>query len=369
MPSLIIDNGALNIRIGFQSNSKPSLMSYNRAIKMPFTPLLDQRKDYFCGNDIDVMATHLNVDGPIQNGRIVDWGLQFIIWSDLFDRLGIYSVNESSSKLEHQEHNLYVITSINYTHNCYNKIIDHVFSNYFVNKLSFGIDSLNAFYSKGLKTGVVIDSGDSLTSIIPVIQGHVDDKAIETSPLAGNYITQQIKRLLITNKNERICSQKHIDLIKNDCFHYSLDPASENNKVLYHLPDGTAVEIGKERHTLLESWFRDDGDGEINMAKSLWNNVIGFDRSVRVNMLSNVLFTGGNTMFPNLEKRFKYEFNKINDKIPIGIIENTNKLEASYTGSCLMTSLSSFENEVINKRDWEESGDALIYRKKTLVMR
>lgn len=369
MPSLIIDNGALNIRIGFQSNSKPSLWSYNRAIKMPFTPLLDQRKDYFCGTDVDVLASHLNVEGPIKNGRIVDWGLQFIIWSDLFDRLGIYSVNDSNSKLEHQEHNLYIITSINYTHNCYNKIIEHVFSNYFVNKLSFGIDSVNAFFSKGLKTGVVIDSGDSLTSFVPIIQGHVDEKAIETSHLAGDMLSKQISRMLITDKNERICSQKHIDLIKSDCFYFSLDPRKKDDSMVYALPDGTTVEIGKERHTLLESWFRDSKDGEINMAKKLWDCVHGFDRGVRVNMLSNLLFTGGNTMFPNLEKRFKYEFNKINNKIPIGVVDNPYKMDASYMGSCMMTSLSTFENEIINKRDWEESGDSLIYRKKLLVLR
>lgn len=369
MPSLIIDNGALNIRVGFQSNSKASLWSYNRAIKMPFTPLLDQRKDYFCGNDVEDLSSNLNVEGPIQNGRIVDWGLQFIIWNDLFERLGIYSLDDSNSKLEHQEHNLYLITSVNYSHNCYNKIIDHIFSNYFVTKLSFGIDSVNAFYSKGLKTGVVVDSGESLTSFIPIIQGHVDEKSIITSGLAGSYISEQIKRLLLTDKNERITSQKQIDLIKNDCFYFSLGQDASEEKMTYTLPDGTTVDIGSERHTLLESWFRDSKDGEINMAQKLWDCVYNFDRSVRVTMFSNVLFTGGNTMFPNLEKRFKHEFNSINDKIPIGVVENNDKLESSYMGSCVMTSLSSFENEIINKRDWEECGDSLIYRKKLLVLR
>ena len=366
---LIIDNGAVNIKVGFQSNTKPSLWSYNKAIKMPLSPLIDQQKEYLCGIDADNLSGHYNMEFPIEEGRIKNWDLQFTIWDDLFERLGIYSPKDQESGIQHQEHNLYLITSINYSQKCYEKMINHIFSNYMTNQISFGIDSINAFYSKGLTTGVSIDSGDSLTSIIPIIQGHFDEKAIYTDRLAGSFVTKKIREMLVTNKNERIHTQKSIDLIKQGCFFYSLDKNENAGTMQFELPDKTLVEVGNERHKLLEVWFNNNQNNYFNMAEKLWDCVQNFDRTTRVNMLSKVLFSGGNTMFKNLEKRFKYEFGKVNENIPISVIENDKKLESSFIGSSMMTTLTNFQDQVIKKEMWQEEGMSLIHRRKLLVLK
>ncbi len=52
--------------------------------------------------------------------------------------------------------------------------MNFVFEDFNVSSMAFGLDSINALYSSGKKSGIVVDSGDSFTRIIPILEGHVD---------------------------------------------------------------------------------------------------------------------------------------------------------------------------------------------------
>ncbi len=48
----------------------------------------------------------------------------------------------------------------------------------------------------GLLTGVVVDSGDGCTHVIPVVDGFVIGSSIRSVPLAGRDVTQHVQQLL-----------------------------------------------------------------------------------------------------------------------------------------------------------------------------
>lgn len=50
-------------------------------------------------------------------------------------------------------------------------------------------------FANGRSTGLVIDSGASQTSAIPVHDGYVLQQAIVKSPLAGDFITAQCRQM------------------------------------------------------------------------------------------------------------------------------------------------------------------------------
>lgn len=50
-------------------------------------------------------------------------------------------------------------------------------------------------FANGRSTGLVIDSGASLTSAVPVHDGYVLQQAIVKSPLAGDFVTAQCRQL------------------------------------------------------------------------------------------------------------------------------------------------------------------------------
>ena len=88
-----------------------------------------------------------------------------------------------------------------------------------------------SLYSNGRTTGIVCDSGDSVTQIIPIYAGNSIPRAIKTSYIAGRAITDHLSKLL---ENEGFFEQgksfARRQLSKNikekHCF-VSLDPTAD----------------------------------------------------------------------------------------------------------------------------------------------
>ena len=56
---------------------------------------------------------------------------------------------------------------------------------------------LLSLFSVGLTTGLVIESGDGLTWIVPIINGSIVQHAVQKLPLAGIDVNQNLKSLLM----------------------------------------------------------------------------------------------------------------------------------------------------------------------------
>ena len=82
--------------------------------------------------------------------------------------------------------------------------MEYLFEKYNIGKIAFSIDSVNALYSTGMTTGLVVDSGHSFTKVLPIIEGHLDPCSIWQMNWAGHSVTELIKRKLTNNFNEQI---------------------------------------------------------------------------------------------------------------------------------------------------------------------
>ncbi len=49
--------------------------------------------------------------------------------------------------------------------------MDYVLGEFNITSVFFSIDSIAALYNTGKTTGLILDSGDSLTRLIPVLDG------------------------------------------------------------------------------------------------------------------------------------------------------------------------------------------------------
>jgi len=121
-----------------------------------------------------------------------------------------------------------------------------------------------ALYSSGRTTGVVIDSGDSVTHTVPIFEGYALPHAIQKLEIGGRDITEYLNKLV----NEAGYQIEEIDIIKEmkekHCY-IAQDYESEiknftENKAAcekeFPLPDGNKVVMGTQRFKATETLFQ-----------------------------------------------------------------------------------------------------------------
>ena len=54
-----------------------------------------------------------------------------------------------------------------------------------------------ALMCEGLSTGIVLDSGDGVSHVIPVVEGYIQKHAVTRLNLAGRHVTNYLVRLLM----------------------------------------------------------------------------------------------------------------------------------------------------------------------------
>jgi len=368
MPNLTIDNGAANIKIGVTNSQLPSLTFQNKFIKMPLSNLFDSSVDYLYGDEADFLDGSYQVRYPVESGKIKEWEPMLKIWSDIFARLAISTLKDNY--LEHSEQNLFFVTSPSYTMDCYKRILDFVFGTYMVSKVGFGIDSINALYSTGNTTGLILDSGDSSTRIMSVIEGHVDEKSIWYSNYAGRQLSRLVSTNIYNNYNEPIVLQKLIDHIKGNHFFHQLsyeEPISEE-KVKVELPDGSHVWLGSERTNFPDRFFDRHPSNSSKVSEEIFRSIAHFDRETQRLLLTNTLITGGNTMTKNFDNKFLEECQRVQGNAKITLIENPDRLNASFKGGSILFEQNAFDSQMISKDEYTEYGIEIIRRKKLLLL-
>lgn len=111
--------------------------------------------------------------------------------------------------------------------------------------------------AEGNRTGVVLDSGDGVSHVIPVYEGMIQTDNIKHLKVAGSHVTEYLIKLLM-QRGYAFNSSADFELvreIKEDLCYMSINPKKENKiaketTILdkeYLLPDGRTIIVGSER--------------------------------------------------------------------------------------------------------------------------
>ena len=113
-------------------------------------------------------------------------------------------------------------------------------------------------YAQGLLTGVVVDSGDGVTHIVPVWEGTVLPLLIRRLNVAGRHITSYLIKLMQLRGYafNRTADFETVRQIKEKLCYVGYDLEVEKRLALetttlmasYTLPDGRVIKIGRERY-------------------------------------------------------------------------------------------------------------------------
>ena len=140
-----------------------------------------------------------------------------------------------------------------------------MFETYEFGAANVSIQAMLTLYAQGLLTGVVVDTGDGVTHVVPVYDGFVPQHLIRRLDVAGRHITQYLIKLLMLRGYafNRTADFETVRQIKEKLCYvaYDIDKerklAQETTCLMenFTLPDGKVIKLGRERFEAAEALF------------------------------------------------------------------------------------------------------------------
>jgi actin-related protein 2 len=185
------------------------------------------------------------------------------------------------------------------------------------------IQAVLTLYAQGLQTGVVIDSGDGVTHIVPVYEGYALPHLTRRLDVAGRDITRYLIKLLLLRGYafNRSADFETVRQLKEELCYIGYDLELEHKLAVettvlvesYTLPDGRIIKVGSERFEAPEALFQphlvDVESGGV--AELLFNSIQSADMDIRPELYKNIVLSGGSSMYPGLPSRLEKEVKQL----------------------------------------------------------
>ncbi|XP_021356946.1 actin, plasmodial isoform-like [Mizuhopecten yessoensis] len=230
-----------------------------------------------------------------------------------------------------------------------------------------------SLYASGRTTGIVFDAGDGVSHVVPIYEGYSLPHAIKRVNLAGRDLTAYLQRIL-NERGYNLTTSSEMEIVqdmKEKMAYVALDFESEMISAStvekpYKLPDDGVVTIGNERFRCPEVFFQPSclGIESNGIHKLLHNSAMTCDIDIRRELFSNVVLSGGSTMFTGMADRLRKELHGIvPDVMKVKVIAPQDRIYSAWIGGSILGSLSTFQQMLISKQEYGECGPGIVHRK------
>lgn len=141
-----------------------------------------------CGDEAAAVRHILEVKYPVENGIVRSWEDMEHLWNyTFFEKM----------KINPKEHKILLTEPPQNPSKNREKLIEKMFETYEFGAANISIQAMLTLYAQGLLTGVVVDTGDGVTHIVPVYDGYVPQHLIRRLDVAGRHVTSYLIKLLL----------------------------------------------------------------------------------------------------------------------------------------------------------------------------
>ncbi|KAK9323471.1 actin family [Lipomyces orientalis] len=333
-------------------------------------------KDIMAGDEASAVRTMLQISYPMENGIIKNWEDMGHLWDYAFyERM---KIDTTGKKVLLTEPPMNPLSNRE-------KMVETMFEKYNFGGVYVAIQAVLALYAQGLSSGVVVDSGDGVTHIVPVYESVVLNHLTRRLDVAGRDVTRQLINLLLRRGYafNRTADFETVRQIKEKLCYVSYDLeldaklAVETTVLVesYTLPDGRTIKIGSERFEAPECLFQPHlvDVEQPGIAEFLFNTIQSADVDVRSSLYRAIVLSGGSSMYPGLPSRLEKELKQLwltrvlngdptrLSKFKVRIEDPPRRRHMVFLGGAVLANIMADKEHMwISKEEWEERGPRIL---------
>lgn len=369
---IVIDNGTGMIKAGFAGADKPRVVFRSCVGRPKHHRIIPggalEGGDVFVGSKVEEHRGALLLSFPMEHGVVQNWSEMEKIWGHIYARENL--------NVRSDEHAVLLTEApLNPSANR-EKAAELLFEAMNVPALFFSLQAILSLYASGRTTGVVLDSGDGVTHAVPVYEGFALPHAITRMDLAGRDVTNHLQMLLRRGGHNfnTTAEVEVVRQIKEQCCVVAFNPAEQEkqqansqlaSKYQYILPDGTPLEVGPEAFRAPEILFQPGliGSEYRGIQDCLVKSVMRADMDLRRALFSQMVLSGGSTLFPGFGDRLLNEVRKhplAPRDTKIRIAAPPERIYSTWIGGSILASLGTFKSMWLTKQEWQEHGARIL---------
>merc|ERR1711890_576 len=368
--AIVIDNGSGICKAGFAGDDAPRAVfpSITGVPKHQGVMVGMGQKEAYVGDEAQAKRGILSLKYPMEHGIVNDWNAMEKIW---------YHTFYNELRVAPEEHPVLMTEAPLNPKRNREEATKIMFEKFNVPQLFVSIQAVLSLYASGRTTGIVLDSGDGVTHVVPIYEGYALPHAILRMDFAGRDLTRYLSRILThAGYNFTTSAEREIvrDIKEKCCYvsenyneeiaNYAANP--EKNTTVYELPDGQPIYIKDEKFRAPEALFQPSHAGleSVGIDETIYNSIMKCDVDIRKDLYSGIVLSGGTTMYRGLAERLQTEVAKrAPSSMKIKVIAPSERKYSVWIGGSILSSLSTFQGMWITKADYDECGPSVVHRK------
>ncbi len=383
--TVVIDAGSSAVRVGFAGDDGPNLTSFSAVVGHTRQSAKKKRggicnfrrtRSHYIGDEAQKRADLLALSYPIEGGIVTNWADMTKLWRYSFEQIGIADPEGST-----------VLLSQPYLKRKANRkmLLQVLFEELRTGALNVSISGVLSLYASCRTTGLVLESGDGLTQVLPIENCQLIGEAVGGGgggsgrfPLAGRHLSEYLVRMLYQRDYyfDVLHHRSTVNQIKERMCSVALDFARDIKDIAsttkflektHKLPDGQTVKLGAERFLCPEALFEplQVGLDEGGLQQLIYDTVMNCQgTALRKELFANIVLSGGCTLFGGFAERIREEVISLAPMHTlVNVLAVPERKNLNWIGGSVLGSLSTFPAMCITRKEYDEVGASIIYRR------